>query len=130
MSDTLTASQPLVSLTPLDGSQSPLVSDVANLTKATIGLTYQARNGFFVGYGLNYSWPTVDVSTIPNSDPNKNFWGQQVRIGYHPGVRIYVPPPPAAAAPPPPPPPPPPPAAAAPRTRSRCGRSATRARCR
>ncbi len=96
-SNTLTAAGPLVSLSG-DGSLSPLVSDVANLTKATVGLTYQARNGFFVGYGVNYSWPTANVSTIPNSDANKNFWGQQVRIGYHPGVRIYVPPPPPAAA--------------------------------
>jgi len=64
--NTLTAASPLVSLSG-DGSLSPLVSDVANLTKATVGLTYQARNGFFVGYGVNYSWPTANVSTIPTA---------------------------------------------------------------
>ena len=51
-SNTLTASAPLASQSG-PSSLSPLVSDVANLTKATIGLTYQARNGFFVGYGLD-----------------------------------------------------------------------------
>jgi outer membrane protein OmpA-like peptidoglycan-associated protein len=103
--DTLTAAAPLTALSG-DSSLAPLVSDVAHLTKATLGLTYQARNGFFVGYGVNYSWPTAPVSTIANSDPTKNFWGHQVRLGYHPGVRVSVPPPP----PPPPPAPAPTPA--------------------
>ena len=32
-----------------------------------------------------------------------DYFDWQVRIGYHPGVRTYVPPPPAAPPPPPPP---------------------------
>ena len=58
-----------------DGSLSPLVSDVANLTKATVGLTYQARNGFFVGYGVNYSWPTVDVVDDPEQRREQELLG-------------------------------------------------------
>jgi outer membrane protein OmpA-like peptidoglycan-associated protein len=98
-SDTLTASAPLASLAGIP-SVSPLVSEVDNLTMGTIGLTFQARNGFFLGYGINYSWPSVDPADVGVPD-HKNFWGHQVRLGYHPGVRVYVPPPP----PPPPPPP-------------------------
>jgi outer membrane protein OmpA-like peptidoglycan-associated protein len=47
------------------------------------------------------------VCGLPGShtddDPFADYWDWQVRIGYHPGVRVYV-------APPPPPPPPPAPA--------------------
>src|SRR4029078_13650795 len=59
--------------------------------------------------------PTEDSAMYGRDD--KNFWGHQVRIGDHPGVRVYVPPapppPPPPPAPPPAPPPPPPPAPAA-----------------
>jgi outer membrane protein OmpA-like peptidoglycan-associated protein len=91
-SDTLTAGG---ALTANDGSLSRLTNDVDNFTMATLGVTFQHSKGLFLGAGLSYSWPTADPGK------NKNFWGIQARLGYHPGVRIYV-------APPPPPPPPPP----------------------
>jgi outer membrane protein OmpA-like peptidoglycan-associated protein len=76
-----------------------------------LGVTYQNRNGFFVGYGLSYSFTsTGDVVDANYEGGDHGFgdaWGHQVRIGYHPGVRVYV-------APPPPAPPAPPPAPAAP----------------
>jgi outer membrane protein OmpA-like peptidoglycan-associated protein len=66
----------------------PITWDVKSPGDLIIGLTYQNRKGFFIGYGLSYSF---------------NSSGDVV----DPGVRVYV-------APAPPPPPPPPPAAAAP----------------
>ena len=84
------------------------------------GLTYQADNGFFVGWGTSYGLNTTNRSDVPGAGFSKpktfDRWGHQVRIGWHPGVRVYV-------APPPPPPPPAPPAAPAnrpPTVKARC----------
>jgi peptidoglycan-associated lipoprotein len=80
--------------------------DVENPVDFTIGFTYQARNGFFVGWGSTFGFTTTNREDlgVPFTTP-KTFdrWGHQVRLGWHPGVRVYV-------APPPPPPPPAPPA--------------------
>jgi outer membrane protein OmpA-like peptidoglycan-associated protein len=74
-----------------------------------IGLTYQHPNGFFVGYGASFGLNTANRESVDGATftTPKTFdrWGNQVRIGWHPGVRVYV-----APAPPPPPPPPAPPA--------------------
>ena len=77
------------------------VVDTENLTRATVGLTCAGANGFFVGAGVSWNVPTKARSTRSSDDRDDAFgdycdW--QVRIGYHPGVRVYVPPPPAAAA--------------------------------
>jgi outer membrane protein OmpA-like peptidoglycan-associated protein len=73
-----------------------------------IGLTYQHPNGFFVGYGASIGLNTTNRNNLSGAafTTEKTFdrWGNQVRLGWHPGVRVYV-------APAPPPPPPPPPAA-------------------
>ncbi len=83
-----------------------------------IGLTYQAPNGFFIGYGASYGLNTTNRSDVPNAafSTPKTFdrWGNQVRIGYHPGARVYV------APPPPPPPPPPAPQNRPPTVKARC----------
>jgi outer membrane protein OmpA-like peptidoglycan-associated protein len=68
-----------------------------------LGLTWQARSGFFAGAG--WTWrPSVDSRDAFLSQYT-NGAGDRMdiigRIGYHPGVRVYV-----APAPPPPPPPP------------------------
>jgi len=81
-------------------------SDINSPVNIDLGLTWQGSNGFFAGLG--WTWR-------PNMDSRDDFLTQFTngagdrmdvvgRIGYHPGVRIYV-------APAPPPPPPPPPAA-------------------
>jgi len=81
-------------------------SDINSPVNIDLGLTWQATGGFFAGFG--WTWR-------PNMDSRDDFLTQFEngagdrmdivgRIGYHPGVRIYVPPPP----------PPPPPAAPAP----------------
>jgi outer membrane protein OmpA-like peptidoglycan-associated protein len=84
-----------------DGSISPLVSAADSVTRFTAGLTWQSRNGFFVGGGLSWNFPTEDRTQFGSEgDEFGDFADWQIRIGFHPGVRRYVPPPP----PPPPPP--------------------------
>jgi outer membrane protein OmpA-like peptidoglycan-associated protein len=92
-----------------DGSFLPVgfESDVKNPLNFNVGLTWQGQNGIFAGLGWTYRF-TVDkreeyLGNYTNGAGDRmDIVG---RIGYHPGVRIYV-----APAPPPPPPPPPPPA--------------------
>ena len=100
--DTLTTKTELVAA---DGSILPsgYVADIQSPVQIDLGLTWQARSGFFAGAG--WTWrPTVDsrdtyLSQYTNGAGDKmDIVG---RIGYHPGVRVYV-----APAPPPPPPPP------------------------
>jgi outer membrane protein OmpA-like peptidoglycan-associated protein len=97
-----------VGLRGADGSLAPATSEVENLTRAHIGVTYQHAKGFFAGAGLAWTLPT-EGRTVANSEggdePAGDYWDMQFRIGYHPGVRVYVPPPPPAPPPPPPPPP-------------------------
>jgi outer membrane protein OmpA-like peptidoglycan-associated protein len=98
------ASMPLLTLRGNDGSLPPLLSEIKSLTRMNAGITWQAQNGFFVGGGLGWNVPMRDRDDFrTDSDPFGDFVDWQVRIGFHPGTRVYV-------APPPPPPPPPPPA--------------------
>ena len=94
-----------------DGSVAPLASDISNPGHFKFGLVGQAGNGFFIYGGGNFSQDT-GTQTIGGVDMTNSAWGWDVRIGWHPGVKVYVPPPPPPApeppAPPPPPPPPPP----------------------
>ena len=103
--DTVTATAGL--LTGEDGSRSPASSAMDGPVNAAIGLTWQASNGFFIGGGLSWNFNLSGRGDFGSlfEDVTGDSAGLQVRIGYHPGVRIYVPPPP--------PPPPPPPAAPA-----------------
>src|SRR4051812_32999922 len=94
----------------VDNSFAPLVSNTENITRATVALTAQGKNGFFGGVGVSWNVPSKARDTAfaeAHEDPFGDYYDWQVRIGWHPGVRTYV-----APAPPPPPPPPPPPAAA------------------
>jgi outer membrane protein OmpA-like peptidoglycan-associated protein len=91
-----------------DGSIAPPTTDTSGVTRATVGLTYQARSGFFIGGGLGMNFPLKSREDFgADSDPSTlgDFTDWQVRIGFHPGVRVYV-------APPPPPTPTPAPAPA------------------
>lgn len=98
-----------------DGSLSPLVSGNDSPLNATIGLTWQHRGGFFAGAGVNWAMKYDGRSESGNfEDESGDSLGFQVRLGYHPGVRVYTPPPP------PPPPPPAPAANAAPTVSARC----------
>ena len=83
-----------------------------------LGLTWQHTNGFFAGLGWTYRF-TVDkrdefLSAYTNGAGDRmDIVG---RIGYHPGVRVYVPPPPPL----PPPAPPAAPANRPPTVRASC----------
>ena len=108
--NTVTVSTPIVAN---DGSVTPATSNLQSLTAATLGLTWQLKGGFFLGAGLTWNVPTDNRNDF-NTDTNKgglcfsscpigDFVDYQFRIGYHPGVRVYVAPL-APQAPPPPPP--------------------------
>ena len=85
-----------------DGSIAPRVAATQNLTYMTGGLTWQSRGGFFIGGGLSWNVPMKDRDDYRTDEGAfGDYVDWQVRLGYHPGVRVYVPPPP----PPPPPPP-------------------------
>jgi outer membrane protein OmpA-like peptidoglycan-associated protein len=106
-SDTATTT---VALTGLDGSRSILFANTENITRATLGITAQTKKGFFFGAGVSWNVPSKSRNTAFSEDHDDvfgDYYDYQFRIGYHPGVRVYVPPPP-------PPPPAPPPAAPAP----------------
>ena len=82
----------------------PLDSVQENPVNASIGLTWISGNGLFLGAGLNWNMNLSGREDFGNfENESGDALGFQFRIGYHPGVRVYVPPPP--------PPPPPPPAA-------------------
>ena len=89
-----------------DGAVAPALTNLDSPFNASLGLTWQGNNGAFAGVGLNYRVRMDGRSEFGSyEDETGDSLGLQLRLGYHPGVRIYV-------APPPPPPPPPPPAPA------------------
>jgi outer membrane protein OmpA-like peptidoglycan-associated protein len=120
LNDTITAP---ANFAGADGSIAPITSDVKSPIYTSLGLTWQAPNGFFVGAAG--SWNVTmkgrqSASCAPglvcpafNNDQQTDDKGLQIRIGYHPGARDrrYVAPPP--------PPPPAPPAAPAPVAQNR-----------
>jgi len=105
--DTITANALIP--TPLDDG-STVGNGVFSLKSpldAALGLTYISRKGFFVGGGLVYNFNVNSRDEFgPYESETADYLSGQIRIGFHPGVRVYV-----APAPPPPPPPPPAPVA-------------------
>jgi outer membrane protein OmpA-like peptidoglycan-associated protein len=73
----------------------PITSSTENLTRATVGVTLQSKKGFFGGVGASWNVPTrARASNFnPEGDVLGDYYDWQVRIGYHPGVKTYVPPP-------------------------------------
>jgi outer membrane protein OmpA-like peptidoglycan-associated protein len=112
---TITGS-PLVGI---DNSLSPLVSNTEKITRATLGLTVQSKKGVFFGAGVSWNVPSKSRNLTfaeGGDDVLGDYYDWQFRIGYHPGVKTYVPPPPPA----PPAPPPAPPANRPPTVRAQC----------
>ncbi len=107
-----------------DGSIAPISTEIESPVNAAFGLTWQHPNGMLLGIGTSYRFGIE----------GRSGWGLQLRLGFHPGVRIFrapppVPPPaPRVEAPPPPPvvaeapkpAPPPPPANRPPTVRAEC----------
>ena len=99
LDDSLTLNTP-AALRGVDGSVPPLTSNIDSPVNASVGLTWLGNN-MFVGAGLNWRVKMDGRSEFGSfEDETGDSLGFQFRIGYHPGVRIFVPPPP----PPPPPP--------------------------
>jgi outer membrane protein OmpA-like peptidoglycan-associated protein len=112
LSDTVTITGAVPSpVTAEDGSIPPTSTTLTSPVNATFGLTWQGANGVFAGAGINWNLNMSGRSSFFSGfeDPTGDAAGWQFRVGYHPGVRVYVPPPP-------PPAPAPPPAAPAPHT--------------
>ncbi len=82
-----------------DLSRAPLTSATENVSRATLGLTFQAKNGFFASGGVSWNMPTLGRNGSFTDEPSVtgDYYDMQFRIGFHPGVRVYVPPPPPAA---------------------------------
>ena len=80
----------------IDGSISPLITQLDSRVNVAAGLTWQHPGGMLLGVGMNYRVGIDGRSAV----------GLQLRLGFHSGVRIFQPPPPL--------PPPPRPVAAAP----------------
>ncbi len=97
----ITALQPLRAS---DGSIVPFQSARRDQTELKFGVVWQAPKGMFVHAGANYSMG-IDAATLGGRTFDTHPWGLDVSLGWHGGVRKYVPPPP-------PPPPAPAPAAA------------------
>ncbi len=96
--DTLTISRVI---TAADGTVAPLITNLDSPFDASIGLTWIGRNGLFAGAGLNYRIKMDGRGDFGNyEDETGDSLGLQLRLGYHPGVRIYVPPPPPPTPPP------------------------------
>ncbi len=83
---------------------------------AVLGVTFISPKGFFIGGGASYALAHDARSNFGSEygDESGDKVGFQLRIGYHPGVKIYAPPPP------PPPPPPAAPANRPPTVKARC----------
>jgi peptidoglycan-associated lipoprotein len=83
---------------PYDGSFLPVgfVSDLKSPVDFRLGLTWQHPHGFFAGLGWTYRVNMDSRSTFLSQFTNGAGDKMDIvgRIGYHPGVRIYVPPPP------------------------------------
>jgi outer membrane protein OmpA-like peptidoglycan-associated protein len=84
-----------------DGSTPPATSRVNQRGVLTAGVDWLGPRGFFLGGAVNWSIPIDSRSDFGSfSGETGDAIGWQFRLGYHPGVRVYVPPPPPAPTPP------------------------------
>jgi peptidoglycan-associated lipoprotein len=110
-SDEVTLSRSLVGT---DGSIAPTVSDNESITRLTAGVTWQSGKGLFLGTAANWDLPVDSRDDFGRSDGGLDKFSIQFRVGFHPGVGVYVPPPP------PPTPAPAPPQNRPPTVKARC----------
>jgi outer membrane protein OmpA-like peptidoglycan-associated protein len=104
------------SLVGTDGSVPPAITPLDSPVNATLGLTWLGKN-FFAGAAVGWNFNMNGRSDYGSSfgDVTGDSTAFQVRVGYHPGVKVFVPPPP-----PPPPPAPTAPANRPPTVTARC----------
>jgi outer membrane protein OmpA-like peptidoglycan-associated protein len=93
--DELTLSR---TITGFDGTVAPSLTNLDSPFNASIGLTWLGPNGIFAGAGLNYRIQLDGRGEFAGyEDETGDSLGFQFRLGYHPGVRVYVAPPPPPA---------------------------------
>ena len=92
--DTLRLDTPIIGP---DGSESALVSPLKNPVDLTLGLQWYGANGLYIGAGVNVAALHDDRRLAGRVSKTGDRLGLLVRIGYHPGVNVYVPPPPPPA---------------------------------
>jgi peptidoglycan-associated lipoprotein len=73
----------------IDGSISPVITQLDSRVNAAAGVTWQHPSGMLLGIGMNYRLGIEGQSAV----------GLQLRLGFHSGVRIFQPPPPVPPAP-------------------------------
>ena len=73
----------------IDGSVSPILSQLDSRVNAAAGVTWQHPGGMLLGIGMNYRLGIDGQSAV----------GLQLRLGFHSGVRIFSSPPPVPPAP-------------------------------
>jgi peptidoglycan-associated lipoprotein len=92
----------------------PASWNVKSPVKAFVGIDLTHPSGFFLGGGAGWELNNDKRENCDqSSDCTGDYFEASVRIGYHPGVRVYVPPPPPA-------PPPAPPQNRPPTVKARC----------
>ncbi len=84
--------QTLQPLRASDGSFAPDFSKRRDIAGLKLGAVWQSQRGAFIGAGLNYS-QDVGKQTIGGRSFESKPWGLDVRLGWHGGVKKYVPPP-------------------------------------
>jgi peptidoglycan-associated lipoprotein len=77
-----------------DGSRSPATSRLKDPMTTAIGLTWQHSSGVLLGAAMTYrlGLETDRIEGLPRNTSGDAF-GMEFRIGFHRGVRAYVPPP-------------------------------------
>jgi peptidoglycan-associated lipoprotein len=70
-----------------DGSMVPVSTRVESPVVASLGLTWQAPNGFFIGGAASWNMSMNSREDAGFDNTPKDDKGLQVRIGFHPGVR-------------------------------------------
>ena len=73
----------------IDGSISPILTQLDSRVNVAAGLTWQHPGGMLLGVGMSYRLGIEGRSAV----------GLQLRLGFHSGVRIFSPPPPVPPAP-------------------------------
>ncbi len=92
-----TARLPLVAS---DRSVVPYQSARRDQAEVTLGAVWQAPRGMFVHAGVNYSMG-IDAASVGGRTFDTRPWGFDVSLGWHGGVKKYVPPPPPSPPAPP-----------------------------
>ena len=69
----------------------PIESEAKGPINASLGLTWLGKNGLFAGAGINWNLRISGRSDFGFEDETGDALGFQFRVGYHPGVRKYVP---------------------------------------